>query len=103
MADCGLTGAPVERTARKAAPAQPEKLEKSRPTREPTISRERSSAMKMIVKHHLGNMIVEGETAREAAEKLVEMGIEEATLIEEAHPHTGRVLNIRNSKIHLVR
>jgi len=57
----------------------------------------------MIVKHELGNMEVSGSTARQAAERLVAMGIEHATLIEKERPHTGRVLNIRNGEIRLVR
>jgi len=57
----------------------------------------------MIVKHELGKMEVVGTTAREAAEKLVAMGIEEATLIEKVRPHTGRVLKIRAGEIRLIR
>jgi len=57
----------------------------------------------MIVKHAEGKMEIAGATARKAAEKLVALGIEEATLIEKARPHTGRVLQIRTGKVGLIR
>ena len=57
----------------------------------------------MIVKHAEGNMEIAGATARKAAKKLLALEIEEATLIEKARPHTGRVLKIKAGKISLVR
>ena len=59
--------------------------------------------MKMIVKHHLGPMSIEGKTASKAAEKLVAMGIEEARLIEAARHHTGRVIRIRKGRMLIIR
>ena len=59
--------------------------------------------MKMIVKHHLGQMSVTAKTPRAAAHKLVGMGIQEAQLIEAEHPHTGRVISIRRGKVRIIR
>ena len=59
--------------------------------------------MKMLVKHHAGRMSIEAKTPRKAAEKLVAMGIEEATLIEATRPHIGRVLRIKEGEVRLIR